>query len=380
MFNSTSYTFPLILILFFISCRDVKREQNSDETGVGVDIQYAKGFTITEHTDHYLVSVVDPLDSSKIIQQYYLYRNDEPTVKSEGIEYIHIPIADLASLSTTHLPFLEALKVEEKLIAFSGVKYIYSEKINQLVLDNHIQDIGTEGGINVELLVLLQPDIIMAYNSGNPAYDQFDKMRSLKLKPVLNNEYLELTPLGQAEWIKFVATFFDKLTEANSLFKTVEREYLEIKKMTDTIKNKPTVFTGSAFKGEWTVPGGKSFAASFLKDAGADYIWSTDDKTGNFPVSFEDVISKAKNADVWLHPGASETLQDMVNVDIRFNYFNAYRREEVYNNNNRVNSFGGNDYWESAVFAPQIVLQDLVKIFHPELMVHHSFVYYKHLE
>ncbi len=378
MYSTT--TFTLILMLLFVSCKDVEREQNSEGTGVLVDILYAKGFTITEYTDHYLVTVVDPLDSAKIIQQYYLYRNDEPEIKTEGIDYIHIPLADLASLSTTHLPFLEALKVEDKLIAFSGVKYIYSEKINELVSKDLIQDIGNEGGINVELLVLLQPDIIMAYNSGNPAYDQFDKMRSLKLKPVLNNEYLELTPLGQAEWLKFVATFFDKLSEANNQFMTVESEYLAIKKMTDTIQNKPNVFTGSAFKGEWTVPGGKSFAATFLKDAGADYIWSIDDKTGNFPVSFEDVISKAKDADFWLHPGASETLQDMVNADIRFNYFNAYRKQEVYNNNNRVNSFGGNDYWESAVFAPQVVLQDLVKIFHPELMVDHSFVYYKHLE
>ena len=379
MFRLSLVFFIFIGSFLFISCKENTKELNSSEKGEQIKISYAKGFTIEDFNDHYILTVRDPLDSSKTIQQYYLYRSLEPEIKIKGMEYVHIPITDLASLSTTHLPFLEALKVEDKLIAFSGLKYIYSEKFNQRIEENLIYDIGNEGGINVELLVVLQPDIIMAYNSGNPEYDQFDKMRSLKLIPVLNNEYLELIPLGQAEWIKFVATFFDKLSASQNLFSSVEAEYKTIQKITDTIQNKPTVFTGLAFKGEWTVPGGKSFAATFLKDAGANYIWSADDKTGNFPVAFEEVINKTKDADFWIHPGASQNLQEMVNTDIRFNYFNAFRIENVYNNNNRVNSAGGNDYWESAVFAPQVVLKDLVKIFHPELMLNHSFVYYKHL-
>ncbi|MFI5172131.1 MAG: ABC transporter substrate-binding protein [Chitinophagales bacterium] len=333
---------------------------------------------IYEHNNYIELTVRDPLNSSETLQTYFLYRNEADVRSVNGIK-IKIPIEKIACLSTTHLGFLEALHLEDKLIAFSGTEYIYNTRIRELVKQKTIAEVGSEGALNTELLITLQPDIIMAYDIGNADYDHFKKMEELHLHPVLNNEYLELTPLGQAEWIKYVAVFFDKFDEANKIFDEIADEYNNVSVSTASLKTRPTVFTGLAFKGEWTIPGGKSFAANYLHDAGADYLWEEDRKTGNFPVSLEEVISKAKDADFWLHPGAAETKDEILSSDTRLEYFSALKKGNIYNNNNRVNENGGNDYWESGVVYPQLILKDLVKIFHPELMQDHQFVYYKKL-
>lgn len=343
-------------------------------------IEYARGFTISYSHDFTELTVRDPLDTSKILAVYHLYKDSALyQAADDAVTNILISIKNIACLSTTHLGFLEALHLEKTLVAFSGTKYIYSPVIQQMVKNGEVQEMGNEGDLNAELLVQLHPDLIMSYNIGNEGYDHFEKMRTLHLKPVLNNEYLELSPLGQAEWIKFVAAFFDQEETANKIFDSIVSDYNnEIKKVQS--EKMPTVFTGLAFKGEWTVSGGKSFAAEYLRSAGADYIWSDDDRTGNFPVSLEEVIARADSADFWVHPGGAESLDDIKKSDVRYTHFAAWQNGDVYNNNNRISEGGGNDYWESGVISPQIILQDLIKIFHPELEQDHAFVYYKQLQ
>jgi iron complex transport system substrate-binding protein len=353
-------------------------KENLHAAGIAQPVKYAKGFTIIHYENYIELVVRNPLDTANIIQRYRLYKINTPE-NLPGIINIKIPISNIACLSTTHIGFLEALHLEDKLIACSGTKYVYNEYVTSLIDAGKIQEMGNEGVLNTELLVSLQPSIIMAYNMGNSSYDQFDKLQSLQLTPVLNNEYLETTPLGQAEWIKFVAVFFDKSDEANTIFDSVAAEYDAVKNSVAAITNKPKVFTGLAFKGEWTIPGGKSFAANFLQDAGSTYVWRDDEKTGNYPVALEEVIAKAKDAEYWLHTGAAESLQDIKNADERYKVFFAFEQGNVINNNKRVNAQGGNDYWESGIVSPHLVLKDLVKIFHPTLMQDHEFVYYKQL-
>ncbi|MBC8046413.1 MAG: ABC transporter substrate-binding protein [Fimbriimonadaceae bacterium] len=375
------FVFIFCYLFLLLACGKQKKQEEISDIGKPVLIEYAKGFTITQYKNYTKLIVRDPLDTLKIIQEYHLYRDSllMPEVSSEIVN-IKIPVQDIICISTTHVGFLKALGLEKKIIACSGTKYIYDTGIKKLVLDGTIKEIGNEGALNNELIVSLKPDVIMAYNMGDPSYDQFDKLTALHLRPVLNNEYLETTPLGQAEWIKYVAVFFNELDYANKIFDSIAEEYNTIEEQVKGISNKPTVFTGMAFKGEWTIPGGKSFAANYLHDAGADYLWNYDTKTGNYPVALEEVIAKAKDADVWLHAGAAENLSDIKMSDERYTVFDAFKTGSVFNNNNRINENGGNDYWESGVISPQLVLKDLVKIFHPDLMTEHKFVYYKQLQ
>lgn len=362
------------------SCRQQTVKETHAIQGREVSVKYARGFRIQDFENYLKLTVRNPLDTSLILDTYILYRDKNfGTGKFQEMHCIQIPVQNIACLSTTHVGFLEALHLEDKIVACSGTQYLYNDKISDLVKSGNIKEMGAEGSLNTELLVTLHPSIIMAYNMGDPSYDQFDKLLSLQMMPVLNNEYLETSPLGQAEWIKFTAAFFNELDAADNIFDSITTEYEKVKSTVAQITDKPDVFTGMAFKGEWTIPGGKSFAAHYLADAGADYIWKDDTKTGNYPVALEEVIAKAKDADFWLHAGAAENLHNIRSADERYKVFSAFQHENIFNNNNRVNAAGGNDYWESGVISPHIVLKDLVRIFHPDVLPEHELVYYKQL-
>lgn len=364
----------------FISCKQKQSVVGQDDHGVVIPVLYAKGFTITQYKGYKEIVVRNPLDTTKIMQRYRLVDDTQYNSNDAAVMNITVPIHDLASLSTTHLGFIEALNVSDKLIAFSGTKYIYSTVIIALVESGKIKEVGIEGGLDMELLVQLQPDIVMSYQTGDESYDHFEKMKSMQLKPVVNNEYLELTPLGQAEWIKFIAVFFNLEDKAAGIFDSIANNYNQIKQQAAQVTTQPTVFTGLAYKNEWTVPGGKSFAANYLHDAGAKYIWSTDEKTGNFALSFEEIFSAAQKADYWLNVSSTLSLSQITELDIRNAYFDPFKNKKVYNNYARVNAMGGNDYWESAIVYPDRVLTDLVKIFHPELNLGTDYYYYIHLQ
>lgn len=373
-------SFILIIGCLVVSCKQQESHVAENIAGTEISIQYAKGFTITQYNGFKEIVVRNPLDTAKIIQKYRLINDAQFSSNESDVLNIQVPLNDLACLSTTHLGFIEALGLSNKLIAFSGTKYIYSELFTQLVSTGKIQEAGVSGGLDLELLVSLQPDIIMSYQTGDESYDHFEKMRSMQLKPVVNNEYLELTPLGQAEWIKFIAAFFNVEDKAAHLFDSVVSNYNAIKLKASAVAHKPTVFTGLAYKNEWTVPGGKSFAASYLRDAGANYLWSSNQSTGNFALSFEEILTTANQAEFWINAGSSITLNQILDLDIRNSHYSAYQTKNIYNNYARVNTNGGNDYWESAVVYPDRVLSDLVKIFHPELNLGSNLFYYIHLQ
>lgn len=369
-----------ILVLFF-ACTSKKSFKYGVPDFEVVEVNYAQGFTIHKYVGYTVITVRHPQDTSEILGTYFLVNmHDSVPVRLQNENIIRTPIEKIACISTTHLGFLNALELRNKIVGFSGVEYVYDSILQKLIMDESIREIGFEGALNLELLVSLNPDLLMTYLYDDPKYSGFDKMDALQLNSVLNNEYLETTPLGQAEWIKFVAAFFESDALADSIFQNIEQDYNQVKELTKNIAYKPTVFTGLPFKGEWTVPGGNSFAARYLADAGAEYLWKTNSSTGNIPVAFEEVIQKAVDADIWLHAGAKMNLEQIAETDSRLKNFNAWQSGEVYNNNNRLNKSGGNDYWESAVVNPQIVLRDLVSIMHPQLLSEHKLVYYKKLQ
>lgn len=363
--------------VFWLSCSQDSRQQDHAADHHRIPVTYAKGFVIDAYADHYLVTVRDPLDTLNILAQYYLSRTPPSADKSEST--IQIPVHRMVSLSTTHVGFLKSLNCLSALVGFSGTQYICDSTTQAMIASGNIAEVGNDGGLDHERLLSLHPDIVMTYQTGNAAYDQITKLTSLHLAPVINNEFKELSPLGQAEWIKFIAVFFDKLPEAESQFAQIEAEYLQLKKMAQQVTTRPAVFTGLAFKGEWTIPGGKSFAAQYFADAGADYVWKENDQTGNVVISLSSVMERGLDADYWLHPGAAVSLQEIAEADSRYTHFKAWKSGVVYNNNARQSEKGGNDYWEYGIVYPNVVLRDLIYIFHPELLPNHVSFFYTQL-
>lgn len=369
----------ILAAFLLLSACDASQDISSSTENAGkrLPVRYAKGFYVEAFPDHYRLVVRDPLDTLQVLDTYVLSQKQKFSDAHAGV--VRIPITRLVSLSTTHVGFLTAIGQADALAGFSGTKYLYDQDMQKGVTSGRISEIGGEGGLDLEKIIALRPDMIMTYPTGNSGYNQTEKLKSLGLMPVMNNEFKELTPLGQAEWIKCIALFFDAWDVADSIFCSVEKDYLTISEQAVQSQYRPTVFTGMAFKGEWTIPGGKSFAARYFQDAGAQYIWADDTRTGNFPVAFSAVLERAVDADFWLHPGAAELRSDMTAADPRYRYFTAWKNGAVYNNNLRQLPDGGNDYWEKGIVYPNLVLRDLVAIFHPEIMPRHNFTFYQQI-
>ena len=144
--------------------------------------------------------------------------------------------------------------------------------------------------------------------------------------------------------------------------------------------SKPTGFTGLPWEDVWYVPGGQSFAAQYIADAGGEYIWRSDTSRQALPLSLEVVLSEASEADIWINPGAATNLTFVKNMDERMVHFKAFRQVKLFNNSNRLSPNGGNDYWESGLVSPQLILADILHILHPDVLQYHKSVYYKQLQ
>jgi iron complex transport system substrate-binding protein len=239
--------------------------------------------------------------------------------------------------------------------------------------------VGSGSDVNIERVLELDPSLVMTYATGNPAGDAHLQLRAAGVPVAINAEYMEPTPLGRAEWIKFTAAFFNQEAAAEEFFGAVAAQYEELATQTSAVAERPTLLANAPFQGTWYMPGGNSFPARLFADAGAAYLWADDDSSGSLQLGFETVLDRAADADIWVHPGAATTLDGLLAEDERFANFAAFQRGAVYNNNKRLNEHGGNDYWENGMTNPHLILADLIAILHPELLPNHTLYYYQQL-
>jgi iron complex transport system substrate-binding protein len=346
-----------------------------------LQIQHATGFTVSYHKHYKQIKVTKPWRNAKVQYEYVLVQCGTPIpagFKPEQI--VEVPVRSIVALSTTHLVQLEKLGVVDRLIGVNDFKIVTT----QSVLDQHqkrpISEVGSPANPDVEKIIDLNPDLITSYGTGDPKFDGYPKLIEAQQKVALVSEYMESSPLGQAEWLKFLALFFNREAEANQSFSQTEQRYQQVAAKVKAVKNRPTVFTGFDSKGTWYVPGGDSYVAKLLFDAGADYVWRDDRSSGSMTLSFEPVLDRASGAEYWLN-GSQKwlTRQDVINSDPRYQGFSAVQKGNLYSPILRVNAQGGNDYWQNGIANPDLVLTDLVKIFHPKLLSDRPFTYYKKL-
>lgn len=280
--------------------------------------------------------------------------------------------------STTHLPYLELLGLEDRLVGFPSTQYITSPKIRKLVEQGKITDLGPDGSLNLELLISLEPDAVFAFDMGNES-TSLDKIKEAGIDVIYDSDYLETSSLGRAEWIKFFGAFFNKEAEADSIFQAIEYRYDSLKQMTTDVKSRPTVLSGVMYGDIWFLPGGENWAAGFYKDAGGNYLWSEDSTSGWLEISFESVFDKAHAADFWIGTSTLNTRDEIAGQDARYAAFEAYKNGAVYNYNKRKSPSGGLDFFESGYARPDIVLTDLIAILHPELLPDYETYYFQQL-
>ncbi|MGQ9814985.1 MAG: ABC transporter substrate-binding protein [Candidatus Roseilinea sp.] len=344
-------------------------------------IQYSEGWKI-EYFNHYkVITVLNPWRNADQIFQYVLVQCGAPVPDGyANAQVVEVPIDSIITMSTTQLPHLVKLGRLDALIGHNEFKYISTPEVRALIEAGKLIEVGSGAEVNIELVLDANPDLVMTFGLGNPQWDAHPKLLEAGLKVALNSEYMETSPLGRAEWIKFTAAFFNEEAKANTVFAEIADRYNTMSARAKNVEKKPTVFTDILRGDNWSMPGGRSYVARFLADAGAAYLWAEDDSTGSLPLDFETVFERAAEADFWLNTGSWTSRAEAANADERYTQFRAYQTGAMYNNNARLNENGGNDYWEGGVANPDVVLADLIKIFHPDLLPDHELFYYRKLD
>jgi iron complex transport system substrate-binding protein len=343
-----------------------------------VEVTEAQGFTVEYFNNYKVVTVLTPFAGAAQPEQYVLVQCGTPAPENfDDALMVEIPIDTIVAMSTTYLPALEELGRLDTLTGVDSSLYTTNETVLGLVQDGTVAEIGNGAEVNVEVAIDLQPDLIMTSATGTPEYDAHPSLQEAGLPVVLNADYLDSSPLGRAEWVDFIALFYNEEAASEAWFDGVVSEYQSLAAMTAAVEQRPTVFVNTPFDGTWFLPGGENYMAQLLRDAGADYLWSDEGGTGSLFLDFEVVFDRASEADYWLNIGTFATLEDLLAVDERFAEFAAFENGRVYNHDAVVNENGGSDFFESGAIFPNLVLADLIKIFHPDLLPDHEFVYYR---
>lgn len=375
------YALVCLLVLHLFACTERKKTGDVIRTDTtSVNLRYAEGFSITKIGTVTKVTVNYPYQGATSGHTYWLIgEGDEvPDDLGDGT-VITVPLKSIVCTSTTHIPMLDYLGETDKLTGFPTLDYISSPAMRTRIDKGEVRELGVDKSMNIEILAALKPDVVMGY-SVTGDYGQFKKIQELGIPVVINAEYLEKHPLGRAEWIRFVAVFFDKLERADSVFNAIERAYVETRARAATTREQPTVLSGIVYGDAWFLPGGRNYAARLLKDAGCRYLWEDDTSHGFLQLAFEAVYEKAHDADLWIGAASFTTLEEMEKADSRYANFDAFRRGNVYTYNARMGAKGGNEYLELGYLRPDIVLKDLATIAHPEAFADHTLFFHKKLE
>ena len=337
---------------------------------------YAKGFSIA-HSEHYTTVIAySPWQDGAILQTYYLVRSDSVQTPRDGLT-LRVPIHRLTTTSCTHLGFLKALGQLNTVYGICSPELVYNREVFSPADGHEVRNVGDAMTPDVERIIRTAPDAVMVstYAQGDAATE---KLRSLALPIIYNNEWTESDPLARAEWIRFVGAFFDCLPQADSIFAEVEQAYNNLKALTADFDTRRTIMSGNNFRGTWYMPAGSTYMGVLFRDAGADYFYTSDTSHFSIPLGIETVIHNFANADVWVGCPAS-SLKELEQMDDKHTWFKSFQTGEVYNFAKRTTPSGGNDFWETGVVHPDYILSDLIHILYPNLCSDTTLFFSEHL-
>jgi len=364
---------------FFFCCLMILSCQNERKP----DLEQAKpqnsNFRIQRKKDVLFLTVYDNNRNGQIKNCYALYpkKSIKPLFGKDTLA-IAVPIERAVCLGTNAIAFLAELESTDKIVGLCQPQYIYNATIREKVKKGTIANLNTVDNFDYELMIKKKPDIIFGYSLGCESLGK--KAKKLNIPIVYLDEFLAKTPLDRAEWLVFTSLFVDKYTIAKQDFESIKKNYLalvQICKHLPTSK-KPKVLTGTIQQGIWYVAGGASYSSQMIQDAGAIYPWQRNNQTGSIPLSLESVIQEASDADFWINTVLVQDAQSL-EKDNRYRFFRKLIQNNLYTYTARVSPEGAFDYYESGIVRPDLILKDLIRIFHPELLPEHKLYYYKKL-
>ena len=384
---------PLMGLVFacavsMTSCGTKSRQAsgNSDTAAVAVSVAdtatavipvYAKGYAVKHLPGNVrLVDIHDPQKEEGNTFRYSLVpRGTKPAGIPADYTVIETPVKHVICMTSLQLSNFIKLEELDAVVGITSTRHLFNKKINDRLKDGSIHKIGIEGNFDNEVIMSVNPDLILISPFKRGGYDALKEV-GIPLMPHLG--YKEMTPLGQAEWIKFVGLLLGREDKANEQFATIKKRYNELKELTGRVTKRPVVFSGELRGGNWYAVGGRSFLAQLFKDAGADYFLKDDEQSGGVTLDFETVYSQAAGADYWRIVNSYQgefSYNTLKEEDARYVDFKAYKEKGVIYCNMREKPF-----YESMPTEPEVVLADLIQIFHPQLLSGHQPGYYELLK
>lgn len=358
----------LFIVVLLCGCGAGGRRAATDGLADGADTvyesRYAERFTLLSRGDTLILRVRDPWQGARGLT--FDYRFTEPLKR-------------VVCMSSSHVAFLDAAGGAGVIKGVSGKRFLTTGNVDGAV------DVGYDNNINYEQLVALRPDAVLMYEVGGENSATVAKMEQMGLRVIYIADYLESSPLARAEWVVALGALIGRQAEAEKVFSRVDDRYITLRSRVDSLlktrgERRPKVMLNSPYKDVWYLPGDRSYMVQLLRDAGADYLGRGVDDDKSRPMSSEVAYDLMRGADFWLNPGMTTTMEGLREDNARFAKLEVVRRGDVYNNNARITKAGGSDFWESGILNADVVLADLVKIFHGELTPEHEFYYYRKLQ
>lgn len=373
----TQFLFFIFFMMCAISCKKEPRIVIKSIEPESI-IRHAKGFDIVDDNGIKKLIIKTAFQNSTEVSEYEILKKNSTSTSKNKI--IKVPIQRIALTSTTHIPMVELLNKETTIVGFANTKYVSSEKTSALIAVGKIKEIGKESSLNTEVILDLKPEIVIGF-SVSAANKSLTTLQKSGIPVLYNGDWLEETPLGRAEWMKFFGVLFDKEKQADSIFKVIEANYLKAKNSALKATTKPTILSGAIMsKDIWNLPAGNSFVAQFLKESNTNYLWNNSKGKGSLSLSFESVFEKGKDADFWIAPGYFSSKEQLLQSNQIYTEFEAFKNNKIYTTSTKKGKTGGVLYYELAPVRPDLVLKDLIKITHPNLLPNYTLTFFEKMQ
>ena len=337
------------LSTLMLACSDGKKADKAEDCAPLPALQYAKNLKIGESCGKRTAEIRSIVGRDTLVKRFSLEKAPSRVV----------------ALSSAQIGYMLRLGLGDRIVGVGEGKYIADSALYARVQKGEVAEVGSGPTLSIEKLMALKPDLVMNFATG-AGYDDYERIEALGLPLMLTSEWQEDHPLAKAEWIKLFGMLFnvealaDSVYEQSKLVYLVTNSFMEINAA--QIPDVPRVLVGMSYGGTWFAPGGQSYTAQLIKDAGGRYLWAND-SSRELRFSLEQVVALADSVDVWLNPGMFSTAEEILAEEPRVSVIKAFREKRVYQNDGRKGPGGGNDFYESAVTYPEELLGEMFQIF-----------------
>ncbi len=365
----------MVLVLTMAACSGGRRDGGTWDYEE-VEMRHAELLKMHEGDGFTHVEIRNPWDTAMTLHSYVLVPADRelPAHLPKG-DIVRTPLGNAAVYTSVHCGLMDELGAFEAIKGVGDLDYNYLRKVHEGVEKGGIKDIGESMVPNIERIIDMAPDAILL--SPFESSGSYGKLGKLQIPLIECADYMETSPLGRAEWVRFYGALFGVSDKADSIFAEVERAYNALKAKATAAESRPTVVADLKTGAIWYVAGAHSTPAIMYADAGADYIFKDVDGIGSVPYAPEMVFDRAQAADVWLfkyNQSVDKTRDELAAEYSHYAQMKAFTTGGIYFCN-----LGRVPFYEETPFHPERILRDFVIIFHPELMKGEKTRYFKRL-